>query len=420
MNRGIIAAVLAACSFACAGAEEPDDTQALLLADKAKVGNAKRSSLRLFGEAELTESTYGGNSGTGSVTSVDMVWSPKLNGSLNFVFADRFDYYSNVFPQGEKQAVNTLREMYFDWHPTANTDVGLGRINVRSGVARGYNPTDYFRRWAVRSYQSVDPDFLRYNRLGVFTVTGKVLWDSGSASAYFVPKLADEPNTSTFSLDAGATNGLDQGLFSVTQEVFAGFKPQLSVLLRSGTGPQVGLNMTTLLGNSTVAYAEWSGGNDPPMNSAAFGLSSPQPFTNRLDVGLNYTTENKISLTAEYVYNGSGFSAGGWHSLQSKGAWAINTVLTFARDTRDPPSKQNWFFHAVWKDALVSKLDLSGIARLSLADDSNQYWIETRYHWSDRSEVYLQYQHNQGNLGSVYGSTGIDNLIGIFLRHYFL
>ena len=54
-----------------------------------------------------------------------------------------------------------------------DTLIDLGRINVRNGVALGYNPTDYFRAGAVRAAVSVSPASLKENRQGSVMLRGQ-------------------------------------------------------------------------------------------------------------------------------------------------------------------------------------------------------------------------------------------------------
>ena len=401
-------------------AQESADDLALQLADNTAHAIGPRPAWRAFAEAGVQRSSNSELADEGAVAGIDLRADVRLTTDLNFIFSDRYDRYFRVFPSGQNKEVNSLRELYFDWRATPHTSAQWGRINLRQGVATGYNPSDFFRARALRSAPSIDPEALRTNRLGVVALAVQNLWASGAANVILAPRLADAPSTRPFGLDVGSTNAAHQALLTLTQEITPEFKPQVSALWRENSQPQFGLNLSTLMGHSTVARLEWSGGRGLSMRAAALGTPEDVRFFHRAALGLTTTTENKLSLTAEYVYNGSGFSAAGWQALQAGGPSAIGSVLLLARDRIDPPSKQNWFFHATWKDLLQPHLDLSAFARLSEADQSRQTWLELRYRLSATSEIYAQYQENKGAPGSVYGSTGVSSIYSAFFKYYFL
>ena len=107
----------------------------------------------------------------------------KYSGRLNLRFENDL-----IFPTHEN-VINDLRELYLGWQPWDGTYLDLGRINSKSGVALGYNPTDYFRTRAVVEPLSADPTVLREDRLGTLMVQAQHLWQNGSLTAAYVPKL---------------------------------------------------------------------------------------------------------------------------------------------------------------------------------------------------------------------------------------
>ena len=52
------------------------------------------------------------------------------------------------FPSHEN-VINDLREAYATWEPRERLFIDAGRINLKSGVALGFNPTDFFKTRAV-------------------------------------------------------------------------------------------------------------------------------------------------------------------------------------------------------------------------------------------------------------------------------
>ncbi|MFX5922309.1 hypothetical protein ABTE55_19205, partial [Acinetobacter baumannii] len=81
-----------------------------------------------------------------------------------------------------RDIVNDLREAYVSWRGTGETFADAGRINLKSGVALGFNPTDYFRTNAVDIYVSNDPTVLRDNRLGTLMARAQVVREIGAVT----------------------------------------------------------------------------------------------------------------------------------------------------------------------------------------------------------------------------------------------
>src|SRR5262249_48485674 len=85
-----------------------------------------------------------------------------------------------------------LREAYLSWRADGATFIDIGRVNLKSGVALGFNPTDFFRTRAVVEPLSADPSALREDRLGTLMVLGEHIWPSATLSVAYAPKLEHE------------------------------------------------------------------------------------------------------------------------------------------------------------------------------------------------------------------------------------
>jgi hypothetical protein len=395
------------------------DEAALQLADQTQSEAARPSDWRVLTEGALIQSTPRGD---GSVQheqrlSVDAAYDKKFAPEWRFLFADRLDvaWSGNL---SYDDAVNTLKETYVSWQPQPDRIADLGRVNMRLGVGAGYNPTDYFRANAVRAVTSISPVSLRENRLGTVMVRGQQLWSSGSLTALYAPKLADEPNNSPFSPDFGATNNQNQWLVAWSQKLAPGLNPQLLVYGQEGGSPQIGLNVTTLLGKSTVAYLETSAGRSPSLLSEALALPDDSAFRTRLATGLTYTTPFKLSLTAEYEYNGAGLDSAGWTALRQGPPAAYAQYRNFAQAQQDLPTTRNAFLFALWQDALIPKLDVSAMQRFDLVDHSGLSWVEARYHWH-KVDVALQWQRNRGNPGTQYGALPQQQIWQAIVTYFF-
>ncbi len=412
-------AALLALSLAAAPALAQDE-DALSIADKAPMAPEQRRDWRFFTEGALRESTQQGTDKAlhGERLSFDLRYDTTFGTGLRAVFADRLDM--NRFGGGVPGDgnVNTWKEGYLSWQGAPDRLADVGRINVRNGVALGYNPTDYFRVNAVRSVVSIDPASLRENRMGSVMARGQALWTTGSLTALVSPKLADDPNNSAYSPDLGATNGHDRWLVALSQKISDTVAPQWLLSGTAGQSPQLGLNVTALFGNATVAYAEWSGGRSRSLAAQAGIAPDDEAFRSRLATGATYTTAANLSLTLEYQYNGAGLDEAGWNSLRGGSPLAYRQYRLFTSGVQDPPTRQAGFAYALWQDAFVKHLDLAGMLRYDVADRSRLQWLEARYHFT-RADIALQAQYNSGDATSNFGAL-FERRVWQFLLRYFL
>ena len=396
-----------------------DDAAALSLADKAPVAAQTANDWRLSTEAVLSESSLRNNAG--SESDAQLFFGVHYDGAFapgwRAVFADLLDLHWQD-SLSHQNTVNTLIDAYVSWQMQPDRIADIGRINTRYGVASGYNPTDYFRANAIRSIISIDPASLRENRMGSVMVRGQALWTGGSLTALYSPKLADQPNASAFSPDLGATNFRDRWLIAFSHELAANFNPQFLIYGQAGQSPQFGLNLTTLLNSSTVAFVEYSGGRSPSLFTQALMLPADDAFRSQLSTGLTYTTASNLSLTAEYEYNGAGLNQAGWDAIRSGPPATYAQYREFAARVQDPPTTRRAFLNAKWQDAFINHLDLSAFAFFDLLDSSRQLWTEARYHWT-HVDAAVQWQLNSGAPGTEYGALPSRHTWQLLLTYFF-
>lgn len=415
--RVVVWACLAFCSAALAAPSSDED--ALSIADKAPMVAEQGSDWRFFVEGALRQSTRRSTGATlnGERLSLDVRFDKAFAPGWRAVFADRLDMNWLNGSAGEG-SINTLKEAYLSWQAQPDRIADLGRINVRNGVALGYNPTDYFRAGALRSVVSLDPASLRENRLGSAMVRGQALWETGSVTGIYSPKLADGPNAGAYSLDLGATNQRERWLVAASQKLSDQIHPQ--VLLSGGTGqsPQAGFNLTGLLNDSTVAFFEWSGGRARSLAAQALGGPDDAGFRNRLATGLTHTTAGNVTLTAEYDYNGAGLDKDGWNALRRGSPVAYGRYRTFAATVQDPATRHNVFLYATWQDAMVRRLDLTAMLRYDAVDSSRLQWVEARYRWT-KVDLALQVQVNSGKPATNFGALADRRISQAVLRVFY-
>jgi hypothetical protein len=399
--------LLLACGGIGRALAQDQDLEALSVADKARsAGPAQAHDWRAFVEAALIQASYRPGegpepAGDAERVSLDIHYEPALASGLRAVLADRLDVNQQA-PAGTTE-INTLKEAYLSWQESAGRLLDLGRINVRYGVAMGYNPTDYFRVDAVRSLVSINPSSLRENRLGAVMLRGQQLWDGGSLTAIASPGLGEQPSDEPFSPDLGDSNGRNRWLLALSQRLGKDFEPQLLLLSSEHQPLQAGVNLTHLVGSATVAFVEWSGGRSTTLSQQAAGLSGPTSFLTRLSSGLTYTAPINLSFTVEYERNEAAPDRTQWAALRQVGLPTLERAAALIARTQDLPDRQALFVLAVWTDSLMRHLDLSAFTRMDLKDDSHLSWAEGRYHWA-RLDLALQWQLASGSPGTLYSA----------------
>lgn len=372
-------------------------------------GAAARSQIRNTSLAEDDHSTQR--------LSLDLQVDATLAPGVRAMLADRLDIgWQHPFEQ--RKSINTLKEAYLSWQQRNDVIVDLGYVNQYSGVAFGYNPTDFFREGSLRSPVSVDPTIIKKNRQGSAMLRGQMLWEGASLTALYSPALNDPPSSPAFLPDWGATNQRDRGLLIFSKRISEDLQPQWLLFMNQGASPQFGMNLTKLVNDATVAYFEWSGGRSPLLLAQALGQDGDKAFRNRVATGLTYTTSNKLSLTFEYQYNGAGLENAQWNALPTVSLPAYVRYRQFVQSAQEMPTRHQALIYAGWQDMLISHLDLAAMVRRNSDDHSRLSWVELRYRWT-RDEIALQWQGNSGELSSDYGASPLRKAWEISFRHFF-
>jgi hypothetical protein len=348
--------------------------------------------------------------------SLDFQLDQRIGADWRALLSNQLDLRWQGQPAG-RDTLDTLREAYLSWQPQPQYLFDLGRINVRNGVATGYNPTDYFRRGATRSVTSIDPDSLKKNRLGSVMLRGQTLWQGGSLTALYAPRLAREASDAPFNLDLGASNRQQRALVVLSVPLSEEIRPQWLLYGEQGRAPQLGMNLTYLLSDAAVAHFEWSGGRSPSLLSQALRDGGASAFHSSLASGVTYTTSDKLALSAEVEFNGAALDRAGWDGLARAPA-AYRQYRLWSQDNLEPPTRQALFFHVQWQDVLFNHLDLRALSRRNGEDHSRLSWLEARYHW-ERADLALQWQCNSGQAGSEFGAAPQQRVVQALLRWFF-
>jgi len=370
----------------------------------------------------------------------------RLGSRLGFTFSDRLNLGAEKgqpVPDDEN-VFNDFREGYLGWQPVDGAYLDIGRINLKSGVALGNNPTDFFKTRAVVEPLSADPSVLREDRLGTLMVRGQYIWSGGSVTAAFAPKLyqpsALDAERDPPSIDPlfDRTNAQNRLLLKSSIDFAEDFSPEFLVY-RQGSETRFGANLTESIGHSLVVYGEWAGGwrHDLIHEALLYGRrtgtipsSAPDPlpsdqgkaFRNEATIGASYTTESRITFNLEYHYNQAGFSHQDWHNWFAAGAGPSSSlwyIRSYAADQQEPVSRHSIFLRADWTDAFVPDLDLTGFVNIDLYDGSGFAQVTADYHLSDNWTVGGLAAGAFGGKRSDFGSLPTAASLMVHINRYF-
>jgi hypothetical protein len=366
------------------------------------------------------------------------------SGRVNFRAEDDFSFPTH------QNLINDLREAYLGWQPRDRTYFDLGRINLKSGVALGYNPTDFFRTRAIVEPLSADPTVLREDRLGVLMLRAQQLLEGGSFTAAFAPKLYKPSpiytNANLPSVDPmlDRTNAQNRFLAQGSLNIGDRFSPEL-LLYREGSQTRIGTNLAESLGQKWVAYLEWSGGRRASLidDALRYGrdtgtLPIPAPsvipesandsFQSELALGASYTTEARITFNLEYHFNQAGFTQADWrswfaaghgHSATSPVVGELWYLRDYALDQQEPISRHSVFLRADWVDAFIPRLELTGFVNADTYDGSGLLQISADYYLSDHWTVGGLVSTNFGPARSDFGSLAQAGNFMVKVARYF-
>ncbi len=366
----------------------------------------------------------------GDRTSLDGRWEWNLGHDVRLNVSDRLDVFARdglAFGQG-RTAANNLREAYLTWEAAPRLYVEAGRINVRNGVALGFNPTDYFRAGSAVDQATADPSALRENRLGTMMLRGQHIAEWGSVSFAYAPKLFEPARIgqgATAPLDPhlDRTNAAARWLLTLHPDL-GDIAPELLVFNQSGR-TSLGANLTAPVGQQIVAYAEWSGGAAQGLAAEAIGYGirtftlpstvrglagTAQGFRNDLAVGFAWTGESKVTVNLEYLFHEAGFSRTDWRRWYAAGrsspllAGVMWYERGYAADQQYPAGRQQMFVRASWPDAIARDIDLTALSFVSLDDGSALAQVSANWNIDRQWSAAAYLAANLGPPRSIYGS----------------
>jgi hypothetical protein len=359
----------------------------------------------------------------------------RLTDELIFFYIGRFNLDAQdgvAFPSHE-DVRHDLREAYLAWDRGNGLFVQVGRINLRNGVALGFNPTDFFKTRAVVEPVSADPTVLREDRLGTLMLQGQKIWSHASLMVAIAPKFANntapysDTNLPSFNPMFDRTNAHTRALVKASFDLFDDVNPELLAYDEAGQ-TRMGLNLTRGFGQTVIGYVEWAAARRSSLTHDAFadgfetGIlppASPIPvgyersFSNDLAIGASYATRMGITFDLEFDYHQAGLSGTDWHDWFDAGAKdAGNPALLgqlwflrgYAADQQEPLARDSMFLRADWQNAFIRDLALTGFVDTDLRDSSGLAQIAADYYISPQWTVGALADVNFGGRRSDFGS----------------
>ena len=371
---------------------------------------------------------------------------------LMLTFSDRVNVRAErdlAFPS-QQNVINDWREGFVSWEIFDNTYVDAGRINLKSGAALGFNPTDFFKTRAVVEPLSSDPSVLREDRLGTLMLRAQRIWAAGAMTVAVAPAVSRltpiyaDTNLPSVGPSFDRTNARARLLVKASVNVAADFSPELLVY-HEGDRTRFGLNVTRGIGRSVVAYAEWSGGAESGVidDALAYGRDthvlpvgapsvlpddSASMFREDLAVGGSFSTKPKLTINVEYHFHEAGFDKRDWERWFMAGAPATSAspaarelwfIRSYAIDRQDPLTRHSLFARADWVDAFIRHLELNGFVNMDLYDGSSLAQLTADYFASSTWTVGVQASVNVGGAGSDFGSLPQRGSLLFKLARYF-
>ncbi len=360
---------------------------------------------------------------------VDVRHETALAPGLRFAFSDRLDLARQQQERlGSASVRNTLRELYLSWEAAPETFLDAGRINLRNGVAGGFNPTDFLRANSVVVRTSEDPGALRQNRLGTAMLRLQAVGPRGALTALYAPRLTRKRSDSDhpLSLALQRTNADARWLVKGSYRIADQLSPEV-MAFDTGDAVLAGANLTWLMGDATVGHAEWAGGARRSLLARATGAAdSAAAFRQALAAGLTYTTPWRQTLTLEYQFNGAGLSRSAWRSLRAEaprrgaGAAHYGTLRRHAQEQQEPLTRSAWFARLAWPEAFgVSELELGALARGNPFDRSRMAQLEASYHASAHLSLTANWALYRGAPDSEYGTLRRSDALSLRLSYFF-
>ncbi|WP_366655914.1 hypothetical protein [Fodinicurvata sp. EGI_FJ10296] len=275
-----------------------------------------------------------------------------------------------------------IDEAYVDVMATPEAFLFAGLKRTVSGVANGFNPTDFLNA-GKESDGLLRDDDRRAEIAGDIVAGVEYFTTSGTVTAAVLPEIEQVQETPT-------------RLYLDYQGTFETIDADFSVNAVVGHSSALGYNLSATLGRATILYSEgalhFRRGRDRLSTATVNG--QPVTFPDSADgdrvypeivVGATYTFENGITLNGEFYHDARGYSdsefddiaalidraapafrAGGPAAASAAGQLGLAAGAAF-----ESPLRRNYLFARLSDIAIGSDFDLSLVGIHNLDDSSS-------------------------------------------------
>ncbi len=382
-------------------------------ASGSETNGGSRLSARLYGTATLSDST-----------------SFLLNSRL-YTEADENSAYS--FSSNTRIIV---QEAAIQHRVTDESGLTIGRVNVRNGIANGFNPTDWFRKNSLVRTDSLDVKDRREDRLGIIAVQGMVSDGYGLWQAGYRPRIPTAEN-SILSDRTIVGQGLDRT--NERTALYLKYTPShwnnlvlTPSFYYADDNAGLGMESSITAHDTLVLYGEWfaqrrkdlvaQARNEAAMLAPFFPDRKARLY-HQLAVGTSWSMpeniagQNDITFSLEYHFNEAGLNTKDhdrWKRLHHTNGSAASLIARYAADAQEPLARHQIFARMAWND-VVRSADLSLIAALAPVDGSGFSQATLHIPLTERMRIDVQGYHFFGARDSIYGSGATERGLNLSL-----
>ncbi len=324
----------------------------------------------------------------------------------------------------EKFAFDEAAQLYIKELYASSADqswfLDAGRINLRYGVASGFNPTDVYRSGAAINRDNADSSRQRDDRLGTVALRLTKLWNRLSTSLVYSPDLHAEQHELMASeelvgLQLPQTNNRSRGTAILSWQSADGLLVE-GLLHMDESTPTIGTNLSYGLGRSWILTLENSISHRQSL-LAARGTEADNDQEKHWQLqsvaGITWTSAANLSVTGELHYHQAGMSGKDWdnwfnHSTAVEQNPALSgklwSVRQWAREEQVPLSRRQLYLRTSWSDAFIPDLTLNGVLMLNPDDGSYLTQLEVHYPVTEDLILTSRVIMNIGSKRSEHGS----------------
>lgn len=337
-----------------------------------------------------------------------------------------------------------VQELAFSYTPSPQVRFELGRINIRNGVAVGYNPTDWFKDNSLITTDSAAPADRREERLGVLALTGSASLGSTLLQFGYRPGIDYDAESITsdrdnFGLGLHRTNPTDAFFIKATPNLGGNLSVTGNVLVDDGHFG-AGFEISGTIGDNLVLYGEMFGQDRLSLASEALaggigstgfreelGVDDDETWELQAALGVNWALPQSfvgtrdISVAFEYHLNTAGLSGSGIDDLaDAAGAdlAAAGAVYGVASRRQEPLARDQLFSRLAWND-FWGDSDLSALGFYVPADGSGLVQISADVPMGQNTVLNLRGISTFGDDTSIYGANPTRRSVQLGLTYVF-